>query len=171
MRNQRIAVAVGLSLALLAGCTADNVGGDDVYVDPPGEQFWDISVLSATVAPTKPDGTSWRVDGSAPVPQVGLFIDDFNSPFLYTNEGEENQPFQTYSPSWSYGGAGPIVTMASDKLLVRIFDYVSDGDTPIISSSCTLNFEDTYHSETENFTTCSTPEGSVQVRINVTTVR
>jgi hypothetical protein len=114
----------------LVGCGTDDLG-----------HAWTITAVSATIAPTKADGSPWDSDGTAPDPYVKMFIDDVA---IATTA----QLDDTLVPEWGYSPS-PVVIGPDTKLSFELLDGDEFSADPIIVDCKTT---------TDGAQSCSSPQ-------------
>ena len=143
-RRTTVTSVVYLAIAFaFAGCTDDSA-----Y-----DSTWYFAVQSATINPTKPDGSAWETDGSAPDPFARVTL---NGAEVLSTHTLAN----TFTPEWGDTSVGTDVNPGM-SVLVDVIDSDPAGDEPIISGCVIALTEDL----PGRSATCSGAAGSVSVNV------
>lgn len=149
----------GLVLVFI-GCATNGGGGvgggDDVTdVDVFG-RAWTFTIESATITPTKADGTDWDGDGSPPDPFVKVMLDG-------TLIGTTPELEDTRTPTWNYS-TNPVVIHAGQTLSLAAFDSdVLANDS--IGAGCPIALDAAFVNA--GGATCTGSQVTIQVAVDV----
>lgn len=88
--------------------------------------------MSANLAPSKPDGTAWDADNSAPDCVVTISVRGAGKGTVQTTKAQNNT-----SPAWNQQGT--VTINRGDTLAVSIVDKDAISDDPIASWSSVFN--------------------------------
>jgi hypothetical protein len=141
MLHHRWLTCVALAAAL-SGCT-----DDDVF-----DAVWYVRGVDANINPTRPDGSAWETDGTAPDPQARV---NLNGVEIHRTGAMQN----TLTPMWTEGSSG-FDAERGKSLTIELFDKGTTGEQPIISG-CAIALTDEL-AETQSGT-CTSAAGSVSL--------
>lgn len=99
---------------------------------PVGPRSYKLTIVSANLAPSKPDGTAWDADNSAPDCVVTISVRGAGKGTVQTTKAQNNT-----SPAWNQQGT--VTINRGDTLAVSIVDKDAISDDPIASWSSVFN--------------------------------